>query len=535
MADDKICPCQPLPAQLTVQNGPGRDSIAYRIGDFNSIRRALLLSLPDEKELTAWRPDAKSDLALQMIEWWAYLGDILTFYNERIANQGYLRTADLPESVRRLVGLLGYRPRPGIAATGMLAALVSGPSTFTIPRGFSIDSKPGPRQEPQTFELDQDTVVGPNDNVPARPLEYLLSPVTNQFLVGGSAPQIQTGSILLLISRNPAAQPITPGLVSVTGVQTEITPAKTKQTRVTITPDKPLSEAFPAEVLRVQRSTQSIGLWTVNGTPVSGSTVHLAGVARDIHPGSLVVFAAPNAQPLLATVSAVQEVLWYLNGKSGDPNTPPDNPPTVPAGVLHTVLTVSQAPSADKMTVTVLFSWQDVNPLLNQPLPNFNGATPLQAIAPAVFQEGNSAPVLIDGADGSGLAATGTVSNNDTVLSLSDLPSQPPIVSTPLQVFYNLLQVSRGKTVANEILGSGDATVPGQEFVLKKSPVTYLAKGAGYASTVAVRVDGRLWKEVASFYGQQPDAEIFVTSEDDQQKTHVKFGDGVHGGGCQPV
>ena len=100
-----------------------------------------------------------------MIEWWAYLCDILTFYNERIANQAYLGTADLPESVNRLIFLLGYRPRPGIGATGTLAALATGPAPFTLPAGFQVQSKPGPGQQPQIFEL----ADGRDDHAPDRP------------------------------------------------------------------------------------------------------------------------------------------------------------------------------------------------------------------------------------------------------------------------------------------------------------------------------------------------------------------------------
>ena len=43
---------------------------------------------------TAWQPGAEGDLAVQMVEWWAYLADILTFYNERIANEAYPRHRD---------------------------------------------------------------------------------------------------------------------------------------------------------------------------------------------------------------------------------------------------------------------------------------------------------------------------------------------------------------------------------------------------------------------------------------------------------
>ena len=70
----------------------------------------------------------------------------------------------------------------------------------------------------------------------------------------------------------------------------------------------------------------------------------------------------------------------------------------------------------------------------------------------------------------------------------------------------NLLPVTRGKTVANEVLGSGDATQAGQDFQLSQSPVTYLQQGASYASTISLTVNGMPWTEVAHFYGQAPDA-----------------------------
>src|SRR5437764_2987086 len=156
-----ICPCDTFVHPQVIFNSPGRNVLAYRPGDYRTFRHALLLSRPDEIELQNWHPSAKGDLALQMVEWWACLADILTFYNERIANQDYLRTADLPESVQRLIRVLGYRPRPGIGATGTLAALMSGPKPFTLPQGFQIQSKPGPGQQPQVFELNADTLIQP--------------------------------------------------------------------------------------------------------------------------------------------------------------------------------------------------------------------------------------------------------------------------------------------------------------------------------------------------------------------------------------
>ena len=81
---------------------------------------------------------AGSDLGLQLLDWWAYIADVLTFYNERIANGDYLGTASLDASVRNQVGLLGYRAGPGIGARGTLAAIASGPEPLLIPAGFAV-------------------------------------------------------------------------------------------------------------------------------------------------------------------------------------------------------------------------------------------------------------------------------------------------------------------------------------------------------------------------------------------------------------
>ncbi len=88
-----ICPCGAFQFPQATCNMSGLPQVSYRVGDFTSFRYELLVPLPGETELTAWRPGASGDLAMQMVEWWAYLADILTFYNERIANEAYLGTA----------------------------------------------------------------------------------------------------------------------------------------------------------------------------------------------------------------------------------------------------------------------------------------------------------------------------------------------------------------------------------------------------------------------------------------------------------
>ncbi|HVN06241.1 MAG TPA: putative baseplate assembly protein [Bryobacteraceae bacterium] len=158
-----VCGCNAAPAPPAVpaipNNAPGLATIAYRIGTFTSFRQAMLDEVPDPALLgTApnpflnWRPGADGDYHTLFIEFWAYLADILTFYQERIANEAYLGTASQRDSALRLVELIAYRPGPGAAASGVASFAVAPGKVITIPAGFRIGSKPAPGQTPAVFE-----------------------------------------------------------------------------------------------------------------------------------------------------------------------------------------------------------------------------------------------------------------------------------------------------------------------------------------------------------------------------------------------
>ncbi len=203
--------------------------------------------------------------------------------------------------------------------------------------------------------------------------------------------------------------------------------------------------------------------------------------------------------------------------------------------------------NVDPALLLIRYAWQDAGTLIGTPSTTLSGTrlslrTPLPpSVLPMTDQE-----ILIGDANGNGADAAATASIGDPLtvgLSSPNGPSDSAWASAlaaenlqaPLSVLFDLLKVSRGKTVANEVLGSGNATITtGQEFVLQKSPLTYLqssdsTSGVGYKSTLQVWVDGVQWKEVPSFYAQEPDAHIFVTREDENNLTHVQFGDGVNG------
>jgi Baseplate J-like protein len=550
MSNTPICPCGGLAVPLTISNPPGRNSISYRVGDYISFREALLRPRPGETELTNWRPSASGDLAVQMVEWWAYLADILTFYNERIANEDYLRTAELPESVKRLILVLGYRPRPGIGATGTLAALLSSPKPITLPQGFQVQSKPGPGKQPQIFELGAATLVQPPDVVAADPVPgaALLGADGSSVLLQGTVSSIKAGDQLLLLhngwvgvdqSNNPDKNFM---LVTVASVNPEKDPHGKTNTRVVFTAMLIFPTTPKVSDYTLLRSTQTAHLWPFSGskaTVITNRRADLESITRQIKVGDPVLFSAPDPSlgEQLVSVTAYQEPVWYANGDPSDPSQPPtsNTPPPIP--IPHTAIGFQPFLNGNwnrsQQTVSVRYAWQQVGTLIPTPITSFSGAgNGLQAVPPAVFPQGNGIPVLIEDGNGNGEAAQGSGSPN--VLDLSNLPDPPVNLVPPLNVLFNLLSVSRGKTVSNEILGSGDATVAGQEFVLKNSPLTYLmsgssTSGAGYTSTLQVWVDGVQWKEAPSFYGQPANAHIFVTREDENNQTHVQFGDGING------
>jgi hypothetical protein len=111
------------------------------------------LSSPDAPALLQLGTRALSDPAIGWLDAWAIAADILTFYRERITNEGYLRTAIDEFSLRELAREIGYKPRPGISASVRLAyTLDADAAPVTIPAGAKAQTVPQPGEQMQTFE-----------------------------------------------------------------------------------------------------------------------------------------------------------------------------------------------------------------------------------------------------------------------------------------------------------------------------------------------------------------------------------------------
>ena len=97
-----------------------------------------------------------SDFTIALLDAWATTLDVLTFYQERIANESYLRTATERLSLLELSREIGYVPRPAVASSTALAFTLDtspgAPSPITIAVGVKVQSVPGPGETPHVFE-----------------------------------------------------------------------------------------------------------------------------------------------------------------------------------------------------------------------------------------------------------------------------------------------------------------------------------------------------------------------------------------------
>jgi len=160
---------------LTVFNRPGLSALAYRVGTHGQFKESLIARLSglNDPTLRGLTTRDNDDFTIALLDAWATVGDVLTFYQERIANEAYLRTATERLSVLELARLINYQLRPGVAASTYLAFTLEEASgalgqtlavgttaqvapeklpPITIAAGTKVQSIPGPEEKAQTFE-----------------------------------------------------------------------------------------------------------------------------------------------------------------------------------------------------------------------------------------------------------------------------------------------------------------------------------------------------------------------------------------------
>lgn len=84
-----------------------------------------------------WDTSSEGDFGVMLVELFAYMGDILSFYGDQLSQEAYLPTATQRQSILNIAQLLGYTPSNGSPATGTVTFQTDATqnTNVTVPAG----------------------------------------------------------------------------------------------------------------------------------------------------------------------------------------------------------------------------------------------------------------------------------------------------------------------------------------------------------------------------------------------------------------
>jgi hypothetical protein len=311
-------------------NPPGLHALAYRVGTHVDFRGAMLAALDREAALADLATRADDDATIALIDAWATVLDVLTFYQERIANEGFLRTATEPRSLAELARGSGYEPRPGVAASTHLAfeleTAAGAPAETMLPRGLRVQSLPGPGERAQTFETTEPQLARGAWNLltPRRTMAQVVGRDTPALYLRGSDALVDPGDAILLVGpgRRADSRPDDWELRTVLAVErvpgsahtlVRLAPALAhpgggdlgagpdvfvlRQRAALFGHDAPNPALFSRETTRIAAFLRDDGRWrdaTLRPGPIDLDTVY-----SKVLPGSWLVLRAPSGAALV--------------------------------------------------------------------------------------------------------------------------------------------------------------------------------------------------------------------------------------------
>jgi predicted phage baseplate assembly protein len=307
-------------------NAPGLSAIQYRVGTYATFYETMLARLSTLsvkiplmdgsgatqtiyplQQLTTREP---SDPSIALLDAWAVVGDVLTFYQERIANEGYLPTAIERRSMLELARLVNYTPRPGVSASVQLAFTMMTGFTGTIPAGTRAQSMPAGGQMPQYYETSADLDVSAawNDLQPR-----LTRP---QIITAADLSDAQPSSLHTLYLQDLTTNlKVGDGIILDAGstqalrLVDSVTPQPTEQlTQVGVRVAGPVMAASPDAVAQ-HYLKQSESLFKNNSLAANVSG-HLTNLVHQIHPPAAVIESLQHLQSMAAKRKQTRLGAW---------------------------------------------------------------------------------------------------------------------------------------------------------------------------------------------------------------------------------
>lgn len=299
--------------------------IDYTSRDYASIINDLLNLIPSY--LPEWTDRSSGDFGIVLLELFAYVGDILNFYSDRIANEAYIATAQQRQSVLNIANLLDYTPHGNVAATCAIQFTIESPALtpVLVPSRTQIASALSGIQQ-IIFETNQDlwiygdgvsnqkTVTSNgqanqqivlSDPGAGYPTYYFTGGSGNQSVtVGGVAWSLAPGNTLVgqpgtatmytVVGGNPnASPPIPPNIIKFGNNTNGAIPANGSVILVTYQPAAP--NTYVGVVNATHGSTNAgEGIGISDGTPNQQFTLFSTPVVD----GSIVVYVDEGGGPV---------------------------------------------------------------------------------------------------------------------------------------------------------------------------------------------------------------------------------------------
>lgn len=111
-------------------------SVDYTGRDYYSLREAMIARVQDR--IPEWTASDPSDFGVALVEAFAYLGDVVSYYIDRTANEAFLKTAVQRQSILNIAQTYGYVPAGYRQATVEVTFTNSSDTDITIPEGSVI-------------------------------------------------------------------------------------------------------------------------------------------------------------------------------------------------------------------------------------------------------------------------------------------------------------------------------------------------------------------------------------------------------------
>jgi hypothetical protein len=507
--DEPNLPLEPkIPAGLKV--------LPRQAMGFPEYREQILEELRRYPALAGWRAREGDDLGLMLLESWAYVLDVVGFYDQQIAQNLYLGTATDAGAMRRLTALIGYQPRPAVAAEGLIAALADRGPPVDVPAYTAFRSEAFGDNPPQIFESDADETIDWRKN------RWTLAAVVPSVWSGNA--QLLLDVRTLRLARGGWAVfdgAVTAAIAQVTDLQTIRAVDGGTYVAASFSPAVSIPALTPLSGVRIRMAIATARLNAIMSGAASSTSLTLDAIYPGLLPNTDVIVAWGSTS-VLATIKSVSVTIA---------TAPTTSLPSLPATNIVFTADLGATPGSDTV---VRFQLIDAGRLVRPASIRLQNTDLLPSAALAGVVEPLDAPaggpLLAQDADLRGQRIDGTVtvpaSGAGSLVPSPNLTPFDTALVPPVNLFGNVLHVVRGETVANEVLGSGDASQALPTFQLKKKPLTYVGSAAapgGRKSTLTVRVNGVQWTEVPGFYGTQPGDAVYIVRQDENQETFVTF------------